>query len=79
MREARGEAAADRIGDQHENNRNCLRLAGKCADRRRGLTEDRVGSQIDKLFRERLHPVRVSGAPAKLKPKIASFHPTEFR
>jgi len=79
MREARSKTAANRVGDQHEHNRNRLRLAGKCANNRRGLTEDRVGSQIDQLLCERLHPVRISGAPAKFDSEIAAFRPPQLR
>src|SRR5271169_4612752 len=50
MREARGEAAVDRIGYYREHDRNCSRFAGKGSDHGCGCTEDRVGSQIDQLF-----------------------------
>ena len=42
-------------------------------------TEDRVGSQIDQLFCERLDPIRITGAPAKFDPEIAAFRPPQLR
>ena len=39
------------------------------AGRERGLTKDRVGRQIDKLFCQRLCSIRVSGASAKFDPQ----------
>ena len=41
------------------------------------LGANRVGSQIDQFFRERLHPDCISGAPAKFDPDIVAFHPTQ--
>src|SRR5262245_10941098 len=79
MRETRNKAAANRIGDECEHERNCPRLAGKGAGRWRGYTEDRVGSQIDQFFCEGLYPIRISGAPAKFDPKIAAIGPSQLR
>jgi hypothetical protein len=43
------------------------------------LTDDRVGSQINQLLCERLHPIRVTRAPAKFDPEIAAFRPPQLR
>src|SRR5271154_353790 len=79
MREARSKAVADWIEHQHEHNRKRLRLAGKRADHGRGLTEDRVGSQIDQLFCQRPEPTRITSAPPKFDPEIAALGPPQFR
>ena len=42
-------------------------------------TEDCVGSQIDQLFCERLHPIRIVAGPAKFDPEIAAFRPPQLR
>src|SRR6516165_12324441 len=79
MRETRKNAAANRIGDGCEHDRNCPRLAGKGVDHWRGYTKDRVGSQIDQFFCEGLYPIRISAAPAKFDPKITAIHPSQLR
>jgi hypothetical protein len=48
------------------------------AGRERGLTKDRVGPQIDKLFCQRLSSIRVSGASAKFDPQVAAFCPAQL-
>ena len=79
MREAPSEAAADRINHVREHNRNGRRLARKGADHPRGHTEDRVGSQLDQLFRKRPGSIRIAGTPAKFDPEIAAFRPPQLR
>ena len=79
MREARGEAAADRVGNDRKHDRNRPCLAGKGGGRERGHREDRVGPEIDQLFCERPDPIRISGTPAKFDPEIAAFGPPQLR
>src|SRR5260370_6530529 len=79
LRKVRSEGAADRIRYAREHDRNCLRLAGKGADYGRGRTEDRIGLQIDQLFCQSLHPIRIIGAPAKFDLEIAAFSPPQLR
>ena len=56
-----------------------MRLADKSAGHRRGHTEDYVGSQIDQLFCECLHPIRIVAGPGKFDPEIAAFRPSQLR
>jgi len=79
VRNARGIAAADGIGDNREHDRNCSRCAGKGAGRGRGHAEDRIGSQIDHIFRQRPDLTRIAGAPANFDPEIAAFSPAQLR
>jgi hypothetical protein len=79
MREVCCEAATDRIERDREHDWNCLRLAGKGVDYDRVMTEDHVGSQIDQLFCEFSDPIRITGAPAKFDPEIATFRPSKLR
>jgi hypothetical protein len=41
--------------------------------------EDRIGPQIDQLFCQLPHRIRISGAPAKFDPEIAAFRPSQLR
>src|SRR6266700_40699 len=62
-----------------ENDGNCPRLASKGADHGRVRTEDRIGPQIDQLFCQRPHSIRITGNPAKFDPEIAAFRPPQLR
>src|SRR6516165_586681 len=75
MSKVRSEAAADGIRYASEYDGNCPRLAGKGVDHGRGHAEDRIGPQIDQLFCQRPHPIRITGAPANFDPEIAAFRP----
>src|SRR6516162_3126408 len=75
MRKVCNEAAADWIRYGSEYDGNCPRLAGKGTDHGRGHAEDRIRPQIDQLFCQRPHPIRITGAPAKFDPQIAAFRP----
>src|SRR6266567_4256212 len=79
MRKVRSEATADRIRYACEHDGNCPCLVGKGADHGRGHTEDRIGPQIDQLFCQHPHLIRVTGAPAKFDPEIAAFRPPQLR
>ena len=79
MREVCCEAAADRIQRDREHDWNCLRLAGKGADYDGVMTEDDVGSQRDQLMCKFSDAIRITGAPAKFDPEIATFRPPKLR
>src|SRR4249920_183111 len=57
----------------------CPRFAGKGGDHGRGHTQDCIGPQIDQLFCQSPHPIRITGAPAKFDPEIAAFSPPQLR
>src|SRR5215469_16418152 len=42
-------------------------------------TEDRIGPQIDQLFCQLPHRIRISGAPAKFDAEVAAFRPAQLR
>src|SRR5262249_16142695 len=77
-REARHEAAADRIGNSRENNGNGSRLLQQ---RRSGggvMRENKVGLQCDELLRIPSHRLRVEPGPANFYPNIVAVHPSEL-
>src|SRR6185312_6491533 len=77
--EARDEATGNRVGYVRDHDGNCMRLADKRASHGRGHTEDCVGSQIDQLFCECLHLIRIIAGPAKLDPEIVALRPPQLR
>jgi hypothetical protein len=76
--DVRDETTGHRIGYGHDHDGNCLRLADKNLSKR-GHTEDCVGSQIDQLFCECFHPIRIIAGLAKFDLKIAAFRPPQLR
>jgi hypothetical protein len=79
LRKARDEAAADRIGNERENDGDgaCLlqqRRGDRCA-----LRKNEVGLQRDEFLRKSLHRLDVAGCrPAGVDPDIAALCPAEL-
>jgi hypothetical protein len=79
LREARDEAAADRIGNRRENDGDGARLLQQ---RSRGGCDSRkneIGLQRDEFLREPLSRLRVLGRrPASVEPDVAVLRPPEL-
>src|SRR5262249_18502885 len=73
MCEARGEAAADRIGYTYEHDRDRRSLVHQGAGHGCGLSENGIRPQVNKLFCERLHSIRVTCGPAKFDAEVSAF------
>jgi hypothetical protein len=72
-------AAANRIGNRRENNRDGARLLQQCGRGGCGVRKNEVGLQRDEFFRELSHQVRFSGRrPASVNPNVATLRPPEF-
>src|SRR5262245_38484564 len=77
-REARDETAADRIGNNPENDGDGARLLQQ---RRSGgcLRKNEIGLQSDELLRESMHRLRVGRVrPASVGPQITAVRPAQF-
>ena len=78
-REARDEAAADRIGNDRENDRDGARLLQQSRSVGRALRKNEVGLKGDEFLRESLYRLRVAGCrPARVDPDVAALRPAEL-
>lgn len=75
-RQACGEAAADRIGDLHEDDRDFARLLEHRSSHGCAVGQDQVGLQRDEFFRVSLQRIHVECRPAD--PKVAAVRPPEL-
>src|SRR5499427_3172843 len=79
LRKARDKAAADRIGNERENNGDGACLLQQHRGDRRALRHNEVGLQRDELLRKSLHRLDVAGCrPAGIDPDIAALCPAEL-
>src|SRR4029453_16669878 len=78
-REARDEAAADRIGNGRENDGDGVRLLQQRGRGGGGVRKKNLGLQGDELLRESLPRLRVGGCrPASVDPGVAALRPPEL-
>ena len=78
-RQARDEAAADRIGNDCENDWDGARLLQQSRRVGRAIRKDQFGLERDEVLRELLPRLRVAGwCPAILDPDVAALRPSEL-
>ena len=78
-RKARDEAAADRIGNVHENDGDGARMLQHRRGGGRAMRKNQVGPQRDEVLGESLHRRRIAGCrPASVDPDVAVLHPPKL-
>src|SRR5205085_11028466 len=76
MRQTRNQAPAAGIAEQHKHDRDGVRFLAQ-SQYRLAAGEDRIGMQIEQLFRD--FSLRVAiGCPTEVEAKVGTFHPAEF-
>ena len=76
LREARDEAAANRIGNGRENDRDGTRLLQQGRRGGRAMRKNQVGLQRDEFLGEPLSRLRIAGRrPASVDPDVAALCP----
>ena len=78
-RKARDESAADRIGNESENDGDGARLLQQSRRGGCGMRKNKVGLQRDEFLRESLSRFRIVGCrPARVDPDVAALRPPEL-
>src|SRR5262249_47675834 len=77
-REARHEAAADRVGNVHKDNRDGAGLLEQRGGGGGVLRNNQVRLQGDEFLRESLHRFRAARGPASVDPDVAALRPPEL-
>src|SRR3984957_18227124 len=76
--QASNKTGADRIGNNHEYDRDRARLALQRGRHRSAVGEDGVGPQLDQLLSVGSHPIDIAAGPAIVDAKIAAFGPAQL-
>src|SRR5262249_8220941 len=78
MRQASNEAAADRIGNLGEDDRDAAGLPLQGLQCQRGADQDHVGLEADQFFRMGANAPGVGATPAIVNADVAAVTPAEF-
>src|SRR5262245_34801178 len=77
-RKARDESRTNRIGNNHEYDRDRVGFPLQRRGSRSSLRQDHLGLEGDQLFRESPCPIYIAATPTNLDPEVATGDPTTF-
>ena len=77
-RQARDEAAANGVGDVHEDDRRIARQRAQNRERRIALDEKYIGRMTSQLRAVASHQLQVAIGPTDFNPNVAAIGPAQF-